>query len=194
MLQEHWKMARSSPYLQRRGDTFWFRIAVPQDLRLYFEQREVIHSLKTTSRQEAVPQALALASKVKLSFVQIRQMSDKSKDNVLQFLEKYKLTIKNQKLQDQYEEQILNQKIEHNRVLRQKDEQIEELKKQTQALTQAIETISLVGSNNHPATQTTPAAIESPLLSKVVDDFLERYPATKNEAMYGKLKPCLGAL
>ncbi|HTN71226.1 MAG TPA: site-specific integrase [Methylomirabilota bacterium] len=187
-------MARSSPYLQRRGDTFWFRIAVPQDLRLYFDRREVIHSLKTTSKHEAVPRALALASKVKLSFTQLRQMSDKSKENVLRFMEKYQLRMKNQKLKDEYEEQILNQKIKHNRVLRQKDEQLELLQKQNLALKQTLETIASVGSNGHSALQTPPATIESPLLSEVIDDFMTRYPAAKKEAMYDKLKPCLAAL
>ncbi|MCK9622757.1 MAG: hypothetical protein M0R47_19755 [Methylobacter sp.] len=52
------------PYLLRRGNTFYFRIAVPAELREKFKCREVIQSLKTERRTEAVPLALGLASEV----------------------------------------------------------------------------------------------------------------------------------
>jgi hypothetical protein len=61
-------MARQSPYLQRRGDTFGFRIAVPQALRPVIRYREICKCLHTSDKRIALPRALALAAKTKLLF------------------------------------------------------------------------------------------------------------------------------
>ena len=55
-------MYRKCPYLYRRGDQFYFRIAVPAALRPIIGVREVVRTLKTQSRHEAIPKAHALAS------------------------------------------------------------------------------------------------------------------------------------
>jgi len=45
------------PYLFRRGNVFYFRAAVPAELRDTFQCREVVKSLKVEKRVEAVPLA-----------------------------------------------------------------------------------------------------------------------------------------
>jgi hypothetical protein len=70
----------SMPYLQRRGDTYFFRIAVPSNLRLSFGVKELTRTLKTPDRRVAVPRALHLASKALRLFAELRAVPDKSKD------------------------------------------------------------------------------------------------------------------
>lgn len=64
------------PYLFRRSNTFYFRIAVPAELRKKFQCRKVIHSLKTEKRFEAVPLALGLAAEVIKLFNDAKTMAD----------------------------------------------------------------------------------------------------------------------
>lgn len=71
-------MTRPTPYLQRRGDSLFFRIAVPIDLRPYIGGREITKSLKTTDRRIATPRALLLASRALQLFSDLRSMP---KDN-----------------------------------------------------------------------------------------------------------------
>ena len=63
-------MPRSAPYLQRRGDTLYFRIAVPGDLRGCVGGRELTRTLRTADKSLACPIALSLASKAKLLFIE----------------------------------------------------------------------------------------------------------------------------
>ena len=73
-------MPRQLPFLQRRRDTFFFRIAVPADLRSLAGKRELTRTLQTTNRQIAVPMALSLAASAKQLFHQLRTtMTDKRK-------------------------------------------------------------------------------------------------------------------
>ena len=68
------------PYLQRRGDTYFFRIAVPSNLRPSFGVKELTRTLKTPDRRVAVPRALHLASKALRLFAELRAVPDKPKD------------------------------------------------------------------------------------------------------------------
>ena len=73
-------MAKQTPYLQRRGDTFSFRIAVPSELRQIIGKREYIKSLHTTDKRIAIPMALRLAATAKQLFNEIpRNMSNPNK-------------------------------------------------------------------------------------------------------------------
>ena len=65
-------MSILSSYLQRRGDTFSFRIAVPRELRQIVGKLEFIKSLQTTDKRIAVPQALSLAATAKQSFINLK--------------------------------------------------------------------------------------------------------------------------
>lgn len=60
------------PYLQRRGDVYFFRIAVPPDLRATIGKREITQSLKTPDRRTALPKALHLAAQVTTLFAELR--------------------------------------------------------------------------------------------------------------------------
>jgi len=51
-------------YLFRRKDIYYFRFVVPPELRDTLKVREIIKSLKTPSKQVALPLALKLASHV----------------------------------------------------------------------------------------------------------------------------------
>ena len=65
-----------NPYLQRRGDCYNFRIAVPADLRAAMKTRELVRTLKTLDRRIALPHALYLASKALTLFARLRAMPD----------------------------------------------------------------------------------------------------------------------
>lgn len=67
-------MSRSLPYVQRRGDTLFFRMAVPLDLRPQIGGREITKTLQTTDRRVAAPRALLLASRVLKVFAELRTM------------------------------------------------------------------------------------------------------------------------
>jgi integrase len=65
-----------NPYMQRRGDCYNFRIAVPADLRAAMKTRELVRTLKTLDRRIALPRALYLASKALTLFATLRAMPD----------------------------------------------------------------------------------------------------------------------
>lgn len=67
----------SKPYLQRRGDTYFFRIAVPANLRPSFGVKELTRTLRTPDRRVAIPRALHLASKALRLFAELRAVPDK---------------------------------------------------------------------------------------------------------------------
>lgn len=56
------------PYVVRRGDTLYFRIRVPTKLQATIQKKEIIQTLQTQDRREAIPIALRVASEVKIIF------------------------------------------------------------------------------------------------------------------------------
>lgn len=73
------QMARSIPYLQRRGHTFSFRIDVPASLRPMVGCREIIRALRTEERSRAEPLALEMGAVAKRLFSELRHvMNDKT--------------------------------------------------------------------------------------------------------------------
>jgi len=56
------------PYVIRRGDTLYFRIRVPAKLQATIQNKEIIQTLQTQDRLEAIPIALRFASEVKIIF------------------------------------------------------------------------------------------------------------------------------
>lgn len=80
-------MPRKIPYLQRRGDAFSFRIAVPKDLHKTIGSRELTKTLSTQDRRIATPIALSLAAKAKQLFINLRDMANqKPSTNSLEFI------------------------------------------------------------------------------------------------------------
>lgn len=54
-----------TPYLFRRKNIYYFRIRIPLEHQETLKNREIVHSLKTENRAEAIPKALKLAANFK---------------------------------------------------------------------------------------------------------------------------------
>ena len=76
-------MSIQSPYLQRRGDTFSFRISVPSKLRHIVGKQEFLKSLQTTDKRVAVVKALMLAATAKQLFHDLNKNMTDSTDSKL---------------------------------------------------------------------------------------------------------------
>lgn len=76
-------MSNNTPYLQRRGNTFSLRIAVPIDLLGIVGKQEFIKSLQTTDKNIAVPLALSHAAMAKQLFYELKHMPDSDKNKKL---------------------------------------------------------------------------------------------------------------
>jgi hypothetical protein len=61
--------------------TYYFRIAIPKPLRLYFKKRELKKSLRTSNRKKAASQALALSIDANSLFERIYFMAGNGKGN-----------------------------------------------------------------------------------------------------------------
>lgn len=61
-----------TPYLFRRKNVYYFRIRIPLKHQELLKNCEIVHSLKTESRAEAIPQALKLAANFKLLLQELR--------------------------------------------------------------------------------------------------------------------------
>lgn len=69
------------PCLQRRGDIYQFRLALPSDLKLYLSQKEVKRSLRTPDRLIAQQRAAKLRLACHTAFSKIRAMQPLNDDN-----------------------------------------------------------------------------------------------------------------
>ncbi len=126
------------PYLFRRRNVYYFRIRVPAEHQEALKATEIVRSLKTESRHEAIPLALQLAANIAVVFNEL-------KSGAISDLSGLELTF-------------------------------------TASRKQVPATISTITvRSNHP---------RAPLLSAVVDDFLQRYNP-KNKATLTKLKSTL---
>lgn len=72
-----------TPYLNRRGNNLFFRIAVPAELRPLTGKREITKTLHTQKYSDAVPIALRLAGVVKDVFNRLRFVTDKNEIDAL---------------------------------------------------------------------------------------------------------------
>jgi hypothetical protein len=61
-------MSNFAPYLIQRGNTLFFRISVPEDLRLHIGLREITKTLRTPNKQKTTPIALSLVAQAKQLF------------------------------------------------------------------------------------------------------------------------------
>lgn len=65
-------MATSMPFVQRRGDALFLRMAISVDLRSMFGRREITRTLRTHDRRSAEPLALQYAAALKRLFSALR--------------------------------------------------------------------------------------------------------------------------
>jgi len=160
------------PYLFRRGNIFYFRIAVPVQLRDKFQCREVILSLKTEKRTDAVPLALGHAAEIIKLFNDAQTMTD--------ILHKRQLMALRQKLK--IKEDLHQEELEQR-----ERSQISELKRikagvSLEAENKLLREVVAAGSVR-ASTAKQGAKIDSPLLSFVIDDFIAQYDKTKSSML-----------
>jgi len=126
------------PYLFRRKNVYYFRIRVPAEHQESLKATEIVRSLKTESRYEAIPRALQLAANIATTFNELKSGTI--------------CDLRSSELTSQVSQKQILAKIS-----------------------------SITVKSNIPKT---------PLLSVVVEDFLQRYDQ-KNKATLTKLKSTL---
>lgn len=156
------------PYLFRRKNIYYFRVRIPLNLRKSYGASEIIQSLKTQIKAEAVPLALELAAHATKLFNEAKMSENMVHKRQIAAL-RAKLEIK----EALHNEEIEQKELDHIRELR---------RTEREAL--------LTGENTAlKQNQTTPkptAKPKGPLLSFVVSDFLSRYDKN-NKEMLAKL-------
>ncbi|WP_404355799.1 DUF6538 domain-containing protein [Methylotuvimicrobium sp. KM1] len=168
-----------TPYLFRRGNRFSFRIAIPADLRDIFQCREVVRSLKTERRAEAVPLALKMAAEALILFNEARTM-DMTEKRRIQAL-RDKLSLKEQMHNDELRNIEVDRRLE---ILKTKAETV--LKTENEILKSVVQSRgerSVVQSGG--AGDSVTSKSKAPLLSAVINEFVAEYDPTK-KAMLGK--------
>lgn len=185
-------------YLQSRGASFAFRIAVPTDLREVVGKREIVHALPF-DRHEAGAQALELAARAKRHFRELRQTM-KFEDKLKATQELARLKIKIDDMREQHYDALLDAHSQRINALREQGAQHDRelLKAQTEANTLK----SVIGAVSAPAPvapapapvstpSPAPALKPAPKLAQVVNGFLDRYRNDKSPAMFKKHRPVL---
>lgn len=165
-------MSKIIPYLFRRGNKFYFRIAIPSDLRDTFHNREVIQSLKTEKRSEAIPRALELAAKTIKIFNDAKLTMD--------IKTKRRLYAKDEKLKIKemlHQEELVQREWQYTAELRQATADAA-IKAENELLRQIV----LAGgqSKNSPVTaEHEPvkggSSSKAPMLSSVFDEYVKSY-------------------
>lgn len=113
-------MPKQTPYLQRRGDTFSFRIAVPSHLFPTLGKREFIKSLQTTDKSIAVPLALRLAAMAKQLFHGLKKnMSEADKSKLMDLLREKKHKMRLDEQAEQHADELIDIRLRHNKELKQ---------------------------------------------------------------------------
>lgn len=165
-------MPKKIPYLTRRGNVFYLRVAVPAELRDTFQQREFTQTLNTECRREAVPKAFELASQVKKLFNETKPMDLKTKRRLFIKDELRKLA------EARHQDELEQKESQHTAELRRATAEAA-LKAENELLKQLV----LAGGqpNNSPATsEHEPVKVVSsnsraPMLSTVFDEYVRLY-------------------
>lgn len=187
-------MPRQTPYLQRRGDTLFFRIAVPADLRQHIGWREVTKSLCTAEKDVAVPIALEYAALVKRVFIGVRAgMAEKNSKTLPELLVSAKHKLRLDELRDQHQDELEERDRAHREELRRV--KLEAEAEAMRGLLTGSEAMGLRLSPIDPGM--TPAARKTasvPTFKVVVDAFLDGYQKDRKQAMFKKHGPVLTML
>ena len=184
-------MAKQTAFLQRRGDTFSFRIAIPHDLRFLIRRREIVRTLHTTDKHIAVPHALACASDAKRLFHELRiavTTSDNAK--LLKLLQDRKLQSVVKDYQDEHTEAVDALRKQHAR-----DLEGARTAGRAEGLSEAIS----LGAAAHGTSKSTamvgrddePPKSKAPKLGKVIKEYLSTYNRAKKAAMFKKVESVL---
>lgn len=179
-------MARQSPFLSRRRDTLAFRIAVPASLRWLLGSRELTRSLRTGDRRTALPRALAMAATAKLLFYELKLMAGSDEKKLLALVEAAKRKLDLAATKNEHDEELLGQRREFLREL-----EHTELRTKAAVLDQLVAAGLASRTEGRTADALAhsapfplpPTPDEAPMLSKVIGQFLTKYPAKKKEML-----------
>lgn len=176
-------MTRQAPYLQRRGDVFFLRVAVPADLQSIVGGREITRTLRTTDKRVAVPLALEMAASVKRLFMDLRiGRGDVSDSKLMEVVRDAKRKIEIAKIEERHEDDLIAQRRQHLREL-----EVAGLRAKAEVLDQLMAAGVSLGASR--SAEPTPAP--APLFSAVIDHFLKTYNGEKKAAMLMKHKAVL---
>jgi len=182
-------MSRQIPYLQRRGDTLFFRIGVPSDLRARIGAREITKTLRTADRRTATPLALLWAAKAKQTFNELRgRMStredsgDELKARLMFEMDLHESgALKSLKVQAEPHEEAAAKAL---------------IQTAIDSHAQARQRYSTLPTHRqlpeNPTAALASAAV--PTFHQVIDGFLKDYDGTKHPSMYVKLKATMPML
>jgi integrase len=177
-------MARTIPYLQRRGDAFNFRMAVPADLRSILKSWELTKALDTDDRLIAESRCFVLAARAKQLFQQLRQMiKDKKVPDgsiTMDYTVQFDMTSLRKVITvnaEPHEQEAVNQSLDK---LANMAAMFSLSAEPTLAISDAR---SVALSDQRPA---------SPMLRDLAEQFLDKYPKKKEE-MLKKHRACIPA-
>lgn len=165
-------MSNFAPYLVRRGDTLFFRISVPEDLRLQLGIREITKTLRTPNKQKASPIALSLAAQAKQLFNKLRgnMGTGKSNDKDIKIDLIYRLELNELGLVKSLE------------ITTEPDDKVGE----AEALIQATLAGIPKQQSSKILTPATNASNTSICFHEIVDTFLAEYPKNQHPEMFKK--------
>ena len=193
-------MSRSFPYIQRRGFTLNFRIAVPSELQAVVGLSEITKALKTGDKHIAAPLALLYAARVKSVYTHIRiavtdMDMDEQKLTALMALTKQRLQLEERHAQEQAEDRVALARLKSSHREELTRVQLETENRTLRGVMAAPTTIP-VGSptTSLPAAPGAPLApsahaprsTTTPKLGVVVKGFLSRFPKLKSAPMFKK--------
>lgn len=184
-------MPRQAPYLHRRGDILYFRIAVPADLRPHVGWREITKTLRTAERARAIPMALECAARAKRVFWELRScMNEGDSEKLMALVRQKSLSLQLDAMTDQHKDELIDQRAQHLRELK-----LVKVQAENEALRGVLARFPAppVGTRSPtPASAlAAPVCAPVPTLKVVVDGFLGKYQQDKKPAMFRKHKPVL---
>jgi integrase len=186
-------MSSRPPFLQRRGFSLNFRIAVPADLRAAIGLREVSRALPTTSKSVGALLALQAAVAVKSVFAELRAAGmDMDEKKLAELMAVAKEKIKRGEEKDQHFAELMAEwRRQHEVVKRMRIEGDHavaraRLEGENEGLRRALASGAAAAAAPPsaslapaPAAAAVAAPTTSPLLADVVKDFLKRHPRNK---------------
>lgn len=197
-------MARPCPYLQRRGETYFFRIFVPLALRQLVGTREITKTLGTRDRRAAQPVALQLGSIATRLFHDLRTPG-MSNEEMIKLLERARQQLQMNELKEQHAQELFDQRSDHIQELREarREAEVETLRRLVTAQRQPaplrpllhVEPVGLDSGLHHGALDRDSARDKSvPTLGQIIDNFLAEPETTKKPQMLKKHLAVLGLL
>jgi integrase len=182
-------MSSRSPFLQRRGFSLNFRIAVPADLRAAIGLREVSRALPTTSKTVGALLALQAAVTTKSVFAEVRAARmDMDENKLAALMAAAKEKIKHAETKEQHFADLVADQSRYNQELKRIRLEAEHgvararLEGENAGLRRALAlrgAAAVPSPSKLPPSAPDPAAASSPQLGKVVEEFLKRYHRDK---------------